>query len=71
MLYPNGRVTAMQLERLDWAVIIFFFVLTLVIGLLSAKRAGKNTSEYFLSGRSMPWWLLGMSMVATTFSPGC
>jgi len=68
MLHPNGRVTAMQLERLDWAVIIFFFALTLVIGLLSAKRAGKNTSEYFLSGRSMPWWLLGMSMVATTFS---
>lgn len=58
----------MQLTSLDWSFIIVFFTITLIIGLITAKRAGKNTSEFFLSGRNMPWWLLGMSMVATTFS---
>ncbi len=58
----------MQLTALDWSFVIGFFVVTLVVGLVVARRAGKNTSEFFLSGRSMPWWLLGMSMVATTFS---
>jgi Na+/proline symporter len=58
----------MQLESLDWAFVVAFFVVTLAIGLLVARRAGRNTSEFFLSGRAMPWWLLGMSMVATTFS---
>lgn len=58
----------MRLQALDWTFVVAFFVITLVIGLLVAKRSGKNTSEFFLSGRAMPWWLLGMSMVATTFS---
>ena len=58
----------MQLQVLDWSFVVAFFVITLAIGLLVAKRSGKNTSEFFLSGRAMPWWLLGMSMVATTFS---
>jgi len=58
----------MRLETLDWTFVIGFFVVSLAIGLLVARRAGKNTSEFFLSGRAMPWWLLGMSMVATTFS---
>ncbi len=58
----------MQLSTLDWSFIAAFFVLSLVIGLVVSKRAGKSASEYFLSGRSMPWWLLGFSMVATTFS---
>ncbi len=58
----------MNLQMLDWSFIIVFFVLSLVIGLLSARRAGKSTTEYFLSGRNMPWWLLGVSMVATTFA---
>ncbi|HPG07265.1 MAG TPA: Na+:solute symporter [Saprospiraceae bacterium] len=58
----------MALNGADWIFIIAFFIVSLVIGLVVAKQSGKNTSEFFLSGRSMPWWLLGVSMVATTFS---
>ena len=58
----------MQLTTLDYALIIGFFTIVLIIGIVVSKTAGKNTSEFFLSGRSMPWWLLGFSMVATTFS---
>ncbi|MCB0280070.1 MAG: Na+:solute symporter, partial [Calditrichaeota bacterium] len=58
----------MALELIDWIIIASFFVLSLIIGLWSAKSSGKNMSEFFLSGRKMPWWLLGVSMVATTFS---
>jgi SSS family solute:Na+ symporter len=58
----------MQLESIDWAIIVAFFVVTLSIGAIVSKRAGKSSSEFFLSGRNMPWWLLGFSMVATTFS---
>ena len=58
----------MQLEIIDWAIIIATFAVTLAIGFYSAKRAGTGTTEFFLSGRNMPWWLLGISMVATTFS---
>ena len=56
------------LESLDYYFIFGFFTITLIIGLIVAKKSGKSSSEYFLSGRSMPWWLLGISMVATTFS---
>ena len=58
----------MRLEAVDWISIIAFFVISLVIGVVVSKRAGKSSSDFFLSGRSMPWWLLGVSMVATTFS---
>jgi len=58
----------MSLTSLDWSVIIGFFVIVLAIGIWASRTSGKNTSEFFLSGRNMPWWLLGMSMVATTFS---
>ncbi len=58
----------MRLDTSDWTIILAFFAVALVIGLLVARRAGRNTAEFFLSGRAMPWWLLGMSMVATTFS---
>jgi SSS family solute:Na+ symporter len=58
----------MQLSSLDWGIIIGFFIVTLLIGVAVAKKAGKNASEFFLSGRNMPWWLLGVSMVATTFA---
>ncbi|MCB0665132.1 MAG: Na+:solute symporter [Saprospiraceae bacterium] len=58
----------MTLATIDIAIIIFFFTLTLAIGVYVARTSGKSTDEFFLSGRSMPWWLLGMSMVATTFS---
>jgi solute:Na+ symporter, SSS family len=58
----------MILSSLDWTIVVAFFALTLTIGLWVARRAGRNASEYFLSGRDLPWWLLGFSMVATTFS---
>ncbi|MDB4448112.1 Na+:solute symporter [Roseivirga sp.] len=58
----------MNLSTLDLAIIIIFFVVFLVIGVLVSKKAGSSSKEFFLSGRNMPWWLLGISMVATTFS---
>ena len=58
----------MQISMLDWGLIIFYFVLAMSIGLYFSRRAGKNISEYFTSGRSLPWWLAGTSMVATTFA---
>ncbi|SEB61173.1 Na+/proline symporter [Maribacter dokdonensis] len=58
----------MELSTLDYAFIIVFFSLVLGIGVYVSKKSGKNSSEFFLSGRTMPWWLLGLSMVATTFS---
>ncbi|MEO0874128.1 MAG: sodium:solute symporter family protein [Bacteroidota bacterium] len=58
----------MQLTTLDWGIIMAFFLFSLLIGLWTSRRAGKGFTEYFLSGRGMPWWLLGISMVATTFS---
>jgi Na+/proline symporter len=58
----------MQLDSIDWIIIVITFAVTLAIGLFSARRAGSGTTEFFLSGRDMPWWLLGVSMVATTFS---
>ncbi|MDO6516519.1 sodium:solute symporter family protein [Zobellia uliginosa] len=58
----------MTLQSIDWLIIASFFAISMLIGIVVSKRAGSNTSEFFLSGRSMPWWLLGVSMVATTFS---
>ena len=58
----------MQLENIDWLIISSFFILSLVIGVVVSKKSGKDVTEFFLSGRKMPWWLLGISMVATTFS---
>jgi len=58
----------MELSFIDWVIIFSFFAIFITIGILFTKRSGKNSKEYFLSGRNMPWWLLGTSMVATTFS---
>jgi len=58
----------MQLVTVDWLVILSYGVVALAIGLIFARRAGKGIGEFFLSGRNAPWWLLGTSMVATTFS---
>ncbi len=57
-----------MLGATDWFVVAAFFAVTLGIGMAASRRAGSNSVEFFLSGRSMPWWLLGVSMVATTFS---
>ena len=57
-----------SLSTLDYILIITIFSTTLGIGIYVSKTSGKNTTEFFLSGRTMPWWLLGVSMTATTFS---
>ena len=58
----------MKLEIIDWSILVVFFVILLSIGFFASKKAGNSVNEFFLSGRNMPWWLLGISMVATTFS---
>nr|MBI1231363.1 Na+:solute symporter [Cytophagales bacterium] len=58
----------MQLAAIDWAIIFLFFAISLGVGFWASKQAGKSALSYFLSGRNMPWYLLGVSMVATTFS---
>ncbi len=57
----------MQLTALDWTVIALYFAVNLAIGFFYMKRASGNVGEFFLSGRNVPWWLAGTSMVATTF----
>ena len=56
------------LETIDWVIVGTFFVIVLAIGWIASRTAGKSSSEFFLGGRGMPWWLLGISMVACTFS---
>jgi SSS family solute:Na+ symporter len=53
---------------LDWIIVALYFVFSAAVGIYYAKRAGKNVQEFFLSGRNLPWWLAGTSMVATTFA---
>jgi len=58
----------MQLTSLDWMVVGIYGVIAVATGLYFTRRASSDTNEYFLAGRSLPWWLVGTSMVATTFS---
>ena len=58
----------MTLTTLDWTIVGAYFALSLAVGIWASKQAGKDTKSFFLAGRNMPWWLLGVSMVATTFS---
>ena len=58
----------MSLSSLDWTIVGAYFALSLAVGIWSSRQAGKDTKSFFLAGRNMPWWLLGISMVATTFS---
>ena len=58
----------MILSYLDWGIIAIFLMLSLGIGVWSSKKAGEDLESFFLAGKDMPWWLLGISMVATTFS---
>jgi len=57
-----------HLQLIDWSIIAAFFVVVIGIGVWASRSAGKSSSEFFLGGRGMPWWLLGVSMVACTFS---
>ena len=58
----------MGLDYLDWLIIAAYLVFALGVGVYFSRRAGKNLSEYFVSGRNLPWWIAGTSMVATTFA---
>ncbi|MCR9295721.1 MAG: Na+:solute symporter [bacterium] len=58
----------MTLTTIDWIIIVGYFVTTIAVGLWFSRRAGKSLAEYFVSGRSLPWWVAGTSMVATTFA---
>ena len=58
----------MQLQPIDWIIVVASLAVCFVPALFYGKRAGRSTSEFFVSGRAVPWWLAGLSMVATTFS---
>ncbi|HEX9704363.1 MAG TPA: sodium:solute symporter family protein [Gemmatimonadales bacterium] len=58
----------MTLSFADWAVVAVYFGISVLIGLAFTRRAGSSVAEYFVSGRALPWWLAGTSMVATTFA---
>ncbi len=58
----------MALSFIDWIIIIVYILFSLGVGIYFSKRAGQSTEEYFLSGRTLPWWIVGTSMVATTFA---
>ncbi|MBT3216467.1 MAG: Na+:solute symporter [Candidatus Marinimicrobia bacterium] len=58
----------MALHTIDWIIICGYILFSLGVGVYFSRRAGKSTEEYFLSGRSLPWWIVGTSMVATTFA---
>jgi len=58
----------LKLTTLDWSIISFYFLATIFIGFWAAKKSDKTVRSYFLAGQNMPWWLIGISMVATTFS---
>ncbi|HLR33489.1 MAG TPA: sodium:solute symporter family protein [Fodinibius sp.] len=58
----------MELAAVDWTIIGAYLLFSLLVGLVVARQAGKNSEQYFAAGKNMPWWLLGISMVATTFS---
>src|SRR4026207_1008245 len=58
----------MHLSPLDWLIVLASLLICFGPALFFGKRAGRSTSEFFVSGRAVPWWLAGLSMVATTFS---
>ena len=58
----------MMLSTLDWVIILGYVVVTMGVGIAFSRRAGKSLEEFFVSGRSLPWWIAGTSMVATTFA---
>src|SRR5687768_650473 len=58
----------MSFSPIDWAIVVLYFVLSAGIGLYFTRRGGASMSEYFTAGRNVPWWLVGVSMVATTFA---
>jgi len=69
LLTPDSRFpTPVRLTTLDWVIVIVSIVISFIPAVVLARRAGSSTAEFFTSGRAAPWWLIGVSMVATTFS---
>lgn len=68
ILFLSAYFYYMLLKPIDWVIIAAFFAISILIGLYASRKSGKNFQEYFLAGGNMPWWLLGVSMVATTFA---
>jgi SSS family solute:Na+ symporter len=62
------RFPITSLHSVDWAIIIAYNLLSLIVGIVMTRRAHRSTEEYFLAGRALPWWIAGTSMVATSFS---
>ena len=58
----------LSLHWIDWTIILIYIAFSLGVGIYFSKRAKSSTEEYFLSGRTLPWWIVGTSMVATTFA---
>lgn len=61
-------LAAVGLQTADWVIVGLYFLMSISIGIIMSKRAGKSTGDFFLSGRKLPWWIAGTSMVATTFA---
>lgn len=63
-----SKVAIVSLSLLDWSIIILYLGFALGVGIYYAKRAGRSAEQYYLAGRTLPWWVIGTSMVATTFA---
>ena len=64
----SAKGTFMHLDPIDWGIVVLSLLVCFLPALFVGRRAGRNTAEFFASGRAVPWWLAGLSMVATTFS---
>jgi len=58
----------MSLSLIDWLFIVWYLILALAIGIYYSRKAGRSLSDFFISGRNLPWWIIGTSMVATSFA---
>ena len=56
------------MASVDWVIVVVYLVFSLAVGVYFTRRAGKSTNEFFISGRNLPWWIAGTSMVATSFA---
>src|SRR2546427_5668166 len=66
--FPAQGEGTLHLTLADWAAIVGYLLITLLLGLYFRRRSGQSTEDYFVSGRDVTWWLAGTSMVATTFA---
>ena len=67
-IFFRKGISALRLSGLDWTIMAGFILLSLLLGIYLARRASASMGDFFLSGRNLPWWLAGTSMVATSFS---